>query len=59
MATGHANKESYDLVSQETLEDLGLSDIENFLANSKFEGGIPPATREKMMLLWTEIKAGF
>ncbi len=56
---GHANKESYDLVSQETLEDLGLSDIENFLANSKFEGGIPPATREKMMLLWTEIKAGF
>jgi spermidine/putrescine-binding protein len=56
---GYSNKKSFDLVSQQTKDDLGFSDPEAFMADARYFREIPPATREKYIALFDEIKAGF
>ncbi len=56
---GHSNMKAFEAVPQETLDDLGLTDPATFLSSSRFFSEIPPATREKYIALFEEIKAGF
>ena len=56
---GYSNKKSFDLVSDEVKVDLGMGDPEAFMADARYFREIPPATREKYIALFDEIKAGF
>jgi spermidine/putrescine-binding protein len=56
---GHCNMKAFEMVPQETLENLGISDPVAFMENSRYFSEIPPATREKYIALFDEIKAGF
>ncbi len=56
---GHSNMKAFEMVPQETLENLGISDPVAFMEGSRFFSEIPPATREKYIALFDEIKAGF
>ncbi len=56
---GHCNQQSFDLVDQSTLDDLGLSDPVAFMKDSRFFDEIRPEVREKYIALFDEIKAGF
>ena len=55
---GHSNAKSFDLVPQETLDQLGLSDPKTMMANSKYFEEIEPEVRQKYIELLEEIKAG-
>ena len=56
---GHANMKAFDLVDRQVLDDLGISDPVAFMAATRYFSEIPPATREKYIALFDEIKAGF
>ena len=56
---GHANMKAFEAVDQEILENLGISDPVAFMADTRYFSEIPPATREKYIALFDEIKAGF
>ncbi len=57
--TGHCNRKAFDMVDQAILDNLGISDPTAFMEGSRFFSEIPPATREKYIELFEEIKAGF
>ena len=56
---GHCNMKAFDMVPQETLDSLGISDPTAFMADSRYFSEIRPQTREKYIALFDEIKAGF
>jgi spermidine/putrescine transport system substrate-binding protein len=56
---GHSNKKAFELVSQETLDNLGISDPVKFMEGSRFFREIKPDVREKYIALFDEVKAGF
>lgn len=58
MGFGHSNRKTYDLLSKETLDNLGLpKDIGAFLASGNWFRSNPPATREKLMNYYNELLA--
>ena len=56
---GHSNAKSFELVDAAVLEDLGISDPDTMMANSRFFGEIEPEVREKYIKIFDEVKAGF
>lgn len=56
---GHSNAKSFELVDASVLDDLGITDPDTMIANSRFFGEIKPEVREKYIVLFDEIKAGF
>lgn len=56
---GHSNAKSFELVDAAVLDDLGITDPDTMMANSRFFGEIKPEVREKYIALFDEIKAGF
>jgi len=56
---GHSNAKSFELVDAAILDNLGLSDPDTMMATSRFFGEIAPEVREKYIVLFDEIKAGF
>ena len=56
---GHSNKHTYDVVSQDVLEALGIVDPVALMAQGNFYDEIPSDIREKMIVKFDEIKAGF
>ena len=56
---GHCNMKAFDMVPQETLDSLRISDPTAFTADSRYFSEIRPQTREKYIALFDEIKAGF
>ena len=56
---GHSNAKSFELVDPAILDNLGITDPDTMMANSRFFGEIKPEVREKYIALFDEIKAGF
>ncbi len=56
---GHTNELTYDLVDQEILESLGIVDPVALMAQGNFYDEIPSDVREKMIVKFDEVKAGF
>lgn len=56
---GHSNQNTYELVAEEILVSLGIVDPVALMAQGNFYDEIPPAIREKMILKFEEVKAGF
>lgn len=57
---GHSNVKAYDLVDPKVFVDLGISkDVAAFMASGVFIEAIEPATREKYIAMFEEVKAGF
>ena len=56
---GHTNEKTYELVDEEILTALGILDPVALMAQGNFYDEIPPATREKMIVQFDEVKAGF
>ena len=55
---GHSNSKTFDLLSEETLNNLGLpSDIGAFLASGNLFRSNPPGTREKLINYYNELLA--
>jgi spermidine/putrescine transport system substrate-binding protein len=55
---GHSNRKTFDLLSEETMDGLGLpSDISAFLAKGNWFRSNPPATREKLINYYNELLA--
>lgn len=55
---GHANRKSFDLVDPELVRQMGLADLDGMLATTNFYDDIPPATREKLVAMFDQVKAG-
>lgn len=55
---GHANRKSFDLVDPELVKQMGLADLDDMLATTNFYGEIPAATREKLVAMFDQVKAG-
>jgi hypothetical protein len=55
---GHSNRKSFDLVDPEQVKQMGLADLDGMLATTNFYDQIPPATREKLVALFDQVKAG-
>ena len=56
---GHSNQNTYELVADETLAALGILDPVALMAQGNFYDEIPPDIREKMILKFEEVRAGF
>lgn len=56
---GHSNRDSLKLVDAELLDELGFADAESFLESGNFVDEMPAETREKLIGMFDEIKAGF
>ncbi|MEM7121892.1 MAG: extracellular solute-binding protein [Pseudomonadota bacterium] len=56
---GHSNEKTYELVDEEILESLGIVDPVALMAQGNFYDEIPPDIREKMIIKFDEVKAGF
>ncbi|MCE2521334.1 MAG: extracellular solute-binding protein [Alphaproteobacteria bacterium] len=56
---GHSNEKTYDLVPQDVLESLGIVDPVALMAQGNFYDEIPADIREKMIVKFDEVKAGF
>ena len=55
---GSANRKAYDLVPQERLEEVGLTDPQDFLENGIFLLPMDPVYDQKYIQLWEEVQAG-
>ncbi len=56
---GHSNRKTYELVSAETLANLGIAgDPEKHLNSGVFFQPIPPETRAKLQAMYEGVKAG-
>ena len=55
---GHSNVKAFDLVSAERLDELGISDPQALLEGGVFFDQIPPDTRERLIAMFEEVKAG-
>ena len=56
---GHANTKSFDLVSAERLDALGISSPSALFAEGWLFAEIAPDIREKLITMFEEVKAGF
>jgi spermidine/putrescine transport system substrate-binding protein len=56
---GHANAKSFDLVSAERLDALGISSPKALFSQGKLFDEIAPDIREKLITMFEEVKAGF
>ncbi|WP_119458416.1 extracellular solute-binding protein [Rhodospirillaceae bacterium SYSU D60014] len=55
---GHSNRKSFELVSAERLDELGISSPEALFAQGVFFQPIEPALREKYVTMFERVKAG-
>jgi spermidine/putrescine-binding protein len=58
-AYGHSNMKAFEMVPQETLVAMGMSDPNAVFDQGIFIPAVPPELEEKMIKLADEIKAGF
>jgi spermidine/putrescine-binding protein len=56
---GHSNRKAFALASDDSKAALGLTTPETLLTSSIFLQEIDPATREKYVKMFEEVKAGF
>ncbi len=56
---GHSNKNTYDVVDPDVLDALGIVDPVALMAQGNFYDEIPADIREKMIVKFDEVKAGF
>ena len=56
---GHANQMAMDQMDQATLASMGYDNVEQFRANTLWQGPLPFELREKMIAEFEKIKAGF
>ena len=56
---GHSNRKAFDLVSKERLEEIGLTSVDEVIANGVFLREMGPALREKYVRMYEEVRAGF
>lgn len=56
--TGHANRKAFDLVSQELLDSLGISNPAEMMARTVFLKPTPPEYLQKYQRLFDMVKAG-
>lgn len=57
-AYGHANRKSFDLVDPELIAALGLGEADSFLTDGVFYEEIPAAKREKLIVMFDDVKSG-
>lgn len=55
---GHSNQKSFELVPAARLEELGIANVKQLLASSHVYEEIPPATKEKLIRIFDQVKAG-
>ncbi len=55
---GHSNRQSFAQVAPERLEELGIADPEALLKHSRVYWPTPPQTKEKLIKIFDEVKAG-
>jgi spermidine/putrescine-binding protein len=55
---GHSNAKSFDRVAPERLAELGISSPKTLFEQGIFFEAIPPATRQKYITMFEEVKAG-
>lgn len=56
---GHANQTAMDAMDQATLASMGYDNVDQFRANTLWQGPLPFELREKMIAEFEKIKAGF
>jgi len=56
---GHSNRKSFDRVSPERLEEIGLTSVEAVVSNGVFLREMDPALREKYVRMYEDVRAGF
>ena len=56
---GSANREAYALADPEAIAAQGYDDPEQFLQTTVVLSPMPPATTEKIAIMFDEVKAGF
>jgi spermidine/putrescine transport system substrate-binding protein len=57
-AYGHANRKSFDLVDPELVAALGLGEADAFLTQGVFYEEIPAAKRERLIVMFDDVKSG-
>ena len=55
---GHSNTKAFDLVDQAKLDELGISDPDAMMAKGTFIEEMQPATRERVIEIFDDVKAG-
>lgn len=55
---GHSNQQSFAKVAPERLEELGIANADKLLAESRVYTPTPPETKEKLIKIFDEVKAG-
>jgi spermidine/putrescine-binding protein len=55
---GHSNRKSFELVEPDLVQQMGLADLDGMLATTNFYEEMPAETREKLITIFDEIKAG-
>lgn len=55
---GHSNAAAFELVPQERLDALGISDPVGMMATARISLSMPPAFRERVITVFDEIQAG-
>jgi len=55
---GHSNQQSFAKVAPERLEELGIANADQLLAQSRVYTPTPPETKEKLIKIFDEVKAG-
>jgi spermidine/putrescine-binding protein len=56
---GHTNRNSFDLVSAEVLDEKGLGDPEAMIAGARTSKEFDPVLRDRLIEMYEEVKAGF
>jgi spermidine/putrescine-binding protein len=55
---GHSNRQSFTKVDPKRLDELGIANPEDMLKHSRVYMPTPPATKEKLIKIFDEVKAG-
>ena len=55
---GHSNTKSFEAADKDRLTELGLSDPAGLFAQGVFLEEVPPATKEKYVSMFEQVKAG-
>ena len=56
---GHTNRNSFDLVSAEVLDEKGLADPEGMIAGARTGSEFAPELNDRLINMYEEVKAGF
>ena len=56
---GHSNQSALDKLDQDTLSDMGYTDLDSFRDKTLWQSPVPSGLRERMIAEFEKIKAGF